>query len=91
MWLDLAMITVKIAELKNRLSEHLRRVEGGAELVVTDRDRPIAKIVPHGDARKRIRLRAPVRPFRAVRGKRYSPARWKIDSTALLLEERQKR
>ena len=85
------MIRVKIAELKNHLSEYLRRVESGADLVVTDRDRPIAKIVPHSGARASTRLRPPVRPFRTVRNKRYSPARWKVGSLDLLLEERQKR
>lgn len=37
---------IKIAGLKDRLSEHLRAVEKGAEVDVTDRDRPIARIVP---------------------------------------------
>ena len=42
------MKSVKIAELKDRLSEHLRAVEQGAEVVVADRNRPIARIVPIG-------------------------------------------
>jgi len=85
------MKTVKIAELKNHLSEHLRAVEAGAELVVTDRDRPIARIVPHGRGDRRVRIKRPTRSFSAVRGKRYAPAKWRISSTELLLEERQKR
>jgi prevent-host-death family protein len=42
------MKTVKIAELKDRLSEHLRAVERGAvaEVIVTDRNRPVARILP---------------------------------------------
>jgi prevent-host-death family protein len=40
------MKRVKIAELKSQLSKHLRAAEGGAEIEVTDRDRPIARIVP---------------------------------------------
>ncbi|MBI4260112.1 MAG: type II toxin-antitoxin system prevent-host-death family antitoxin, partial [Actinobacteria bacterium] len=40
------MKRVKIAELKDQLSKHLRAVERGAHVEVTDRDRPIARIVP---------------------------------------------
>lgn len=91
MWLNIAMKTVKIAELKNHLSEHLRAVEGGAEIVVTDRDRPIARIVPHKRNDRRVRLNRPARSFSTVRGKRYTPAKWRISSTELLMEERQQR
>lgn len=88
MWLDIAMKTVKIAELKDRLSEHLRAVEKGAEVVVTDRNRPIARIIPIGDSAHRIRIITPSRDFEDIRGRRYKPARWRISSTQLLLEER---
>lgn len=37
---------VSVRELKDRLSEFLRRVERGERLVVTDRKRPIAEIGP---------------------------------------------
>jgi prevent-host-death family protein len=41
--------TVNIAELKDRLSSFLHRVRAGEELVIRDRNLPIAKIVPlHG-------------------------------------------
>lgn len=85
------MKRVKIAELKNHLSEHLRAVEGGAELVVTDRDRPIARIVPHSRPERRVRVLPPTRAFSTVRGKRYASGKWKVSSTELLLEERQQR
>ena len=42
----MAMKRVGVAELKDQLSKHLRAVEAGAEVEVTDRDRPIARIVP---------------------------------------------
>ncbi len=41
------MITVKIAELKNGLSSFLLRVREGEELVVLDRNTPIARISPY--------------------------------------------
>lgn len=40
------MRTVNIADLKNNLSAHLKRVRAGEELLVKDRNRPIAKLVP---------------------------------------------
>ncbi|MHB8512334.1 MAG: type II toxin-antitoxin system Phd/YefM family antitoxin [Actinomycetota bacterium] len=85
------MSKVKIAELKNHLSEYLRRVERGAEIVVTDRDRPIARIVPVDKATASVRITPPSRPFSSIRSKRYKRAGWKISSTELLLEERRDR
>ena len=38
--------TVGIAELRQNLSEYLRRVERGERLVVTDRNRPVAELGP---------------------------------------------
>ncbi len=40
------MKTVGIAELKNRLSHYLDGVRRGEEVVIRDRNHPIAKIVP---------------------------------------------
>lgn len=37
---------VGIRELKNRLSEYLRRVKEGETIVVTERGRPVGRIVP---------------------------------------------
>jgi len=40
------MKTAKVSELKASLSEYLGRVKAGEEVVVTDRGRPIARLVP---------------------------------------------
>ena len=37
---------VRIGDLKNNLSAHLRRVRQGEEILVCDRETPIARIVP---------------------------------------------
>jgi prevent-host-death family protein len=37
---------VSVRELKDRLSEYLRRVEKGERVVVTDRKRPVAELGP---------------------------------------------
>lgn len=82
---------VRIAELKDRLSEHLRAVEKGAEVVITDRNRPIARIVPLTPADKRVRVVPSTRSFSSIRSRRHKPAGWRISSTELLLEERRER
>lgn len=38
--------TTNVVQLKSRLSEYLRRVKAGAELVITERGVPVAKLVP---------------------------------------------
>ncbi len=40
-------IEVKIAEFKSRLSEHLRSVRHGAEILIKDRETPVARVIPH--------------------------------------------
>jgi prevent-host-death family protein len=41
-----AMRSTNIADLRNRLTQYLKEVRAGEEIVVRDRQRPIAKIVP---------------------------------------------
>jgi len=40
------MKSVNITELKNRLSEYLNDVKAGEEILVRDRNQPVARIVP---------------------------------------------
>ena len=40
------METVNIAELKSNLSAYLEQVRNGAEFIVKDRNRPIARMMP---------------------------------------------
>ncbi len=77
---------------KDRLSEHLRAVEQGAEIIVTDRDRPIARIVPFRPQAP-IMVTPPKAPFASVRGKRWkrSRSRPSVSSTELLADERSER
>jgi len=67
------MKRVKIAELKDQLSRHLREVERGGEIEVTDRDRPIARIVPVTGDGDRVVVRA-VWGARRRRGPRLADA-----------------
>ena len=85
------MTTVKIAELKDRLSEHLRAVEQGGEVIVTDRNRPIARIVAITASRPIIKIFPPKVPFSSIRSAKRKPAKWAISSSELLAEERRER
>jgi prevent-host-death family protein len=40
------MRSANIAELRDRLTQYLREVRAGEEIIVRDRQRPIARIVP---------------------------------------------
>ena len=78
----MAMKRIKIAELKDHLSEHLRAVEGGIEMEVTDRARPIVRLVPVA-APATVTIAAAHRPFADVRGRRFRPARWRVSCPAI--------
>ena len=81
------MSDVRIADLKARLSEHLRSVRNGGTLTVLDRNTPVARIVPYAaqpleirKAKRRLRdLKLPPRPSR------------RTDSVSLLVEDRRRR
>jgi antitoxin (DNA-binding transcriptional repressor) of toxin-antitoxin stability system len=81
------MKTVRIADLKARLSEHLRSVRNGGTLTVLDRDTPVAQIVPYvaqplevRTATRRLRdLKLPPKPSK------------RTDSVSVLIEDRRRR
>ena len=52
------MRTVNVADAKAHLSEILTRIEGGVEVVITRRGRPIARLCPITQARKPIDFKA---------------------------------
>lgn len=52
---NVVMKTVGIADLKARLSEHLKWVRKGRTITVLDRDTPVAQIVPFGPAPVEVR------------------------------------
>ncbi|HLX46593.1 MAG TPA: type II toxin-antitoxin system Phd/YefM family antitoxin [Bryobacteraceae bacterium] len=57
------MQEVKIAELKARLSYYLRLAENGEEILVKDRERPIARVVALQGSKPRL----PIIPARLTR------------------------
>jgi prevent-host-death family protein len=80
---------VRIAELKAKLSEYLRAVQGGESIAVFDRNTAIAQLVPIPD-RPALRIRRPTvgspTPNKVPLPK---PLQLSVDILELLLEERQ--
>ncbi len=79
--------TVKVAELKARLSEYLRAVRRGHPVTVCDRDTPIARLVPYTTTGEALAVRQPIRALHDV--PMPPPLGRPVDSLAVLLEERQ--
>jgi prevent-host-death family protein len=90
LFLDVAIKTVGVAELKNNLSRYLRTVEAGGKIEVVNHNRPIARLVPIGAGSDR-HVRPAVRPFAAIRGRAYVPIDLPVEAVEVLLEERQTR
>jgi len=65
--------TTSVVELKARLSEHLRLVKAGHELVITERGVPVARVVPLDDGQRRS-----TRRLRLTRGGLMKPGRGKL-------------
>jgi antitoxin (DNA-binding transcriptional repressor) of toxin-antitoxin stability system len=84
---NMVMKTVRIAELKARLSEHLRSVRKGRTLTVLDRDTPIARIIPY--VVEPIEVRRATRRLRDV--KLPAPPATATDSLTILIDDRRRR
>jgi prevent-host-death family protein len=83
------MKQVRIADLKARLSEHLRAVRAGESIAVLDRDTPVAQLIPIREPRA-LRTRKPAQGSpRLYEIKVPKQSRLKVDVVELLLEERQ--
>ena len=81
------MSNVRIADLKARLSEHLRSVRNGTTLTVLDRDTPVAQIVPYAAQPLEVR-----KARRRPRNLKLAPKPSKrTDSLAVLLDDRRRR
>ena len=77
--------SVNVADLKSRLSYHLKRVEEGRELIVTAHKRQVARIIPVSEAG--LPVRGPARPVSDLR-KLKGIARKRVSAVTALLEDR---
>ena len=72
------MRTVNIGELKAKLSAHLQLVKNGEEVLVCERNKPVARIVPcqledHSEREQRLIARGVLVP---PKKKRKGPFKW---------------
>jgi antitoxin (DNA-binding transcriptional repressor) of toxin-antitoxin stability system len=85
----MVMKKVGVADLKARLSEHLRSVRAGRTLVVMDRETPIARIEPYEATSGRLVVRRPApgapKPNELVPP---DPVKLDVDIVEILLEDR---
>lgn len=68
-------VTVGVRDLKNQLSRYLDRVQHGEEVIVTDRGRPVARLIAldrSGDQLAALIASGDVRPPKS--GSRHRPA-----------------
>jgi prevent-host-death family protein len=77
---------IGIAELKAHLSETLRKVEDGASVVVLDRRRPVARLVPIESAKLRV-----TPPSQSHKSFDFGQAILTVDPVEALLLERRER
>jgi prevent-host-death family protein len=83
------MKSVKIATLKDELSMHVRAVERGASYIVTDRNRPVAQLIPlPSSAEESCEIVPASKPFAVARARRFKTTQKVFDSLALLQQER---
>ena len=83
--------SVNIAKLKAQLSRYLRSVRRGEEVIVTDRERRIAKVVPYQEPHAmKLEIRRAEDPSSLSRLK-FPPIKGAaVDSLSVLLEDRRK-
>lgn len=75
--------TVGIAELRQSLSQYLRRVESGERLIVTDHNKPVAELGPVSSGAELDRLIAAGRVSRPARTELPGPLRLDGDARGL--------
>lgn len=84
---NMVMKGVGIAELKARLSQHLREVRKGRSLTVLDRDTPVARIVPY--TAEPLEIRRATRALRDLESP--PPPASPTNSLTVLLDDRRRR
>jgi antitoxin (DNA-binding transcriptional repressor) of toxin-antitoxin stability system len=88
----MVMKSVRVADLKGHLSEHLRAVRRGYPLTVMDRDTPIAQILPYRADAANLGVRQPKPGVGRPKDFRLpEPLKLRRDAVTLLLADRRER
>ena len=87
------MVQVKIAEFRNQLSRYLKKVRQGGEVVITDRDTPIGRLVPYekDSDEEPFEMIPPKNGWGGLAKMKFTPTKYKGDIVDLLMEDRKKR
>lgn len=81
-----ADLPVRVAALKARLSEYLRAVKRGQQVVIYDRDTPVARLVPYVTVGDTLKIQPPLRALHTT--PLPLPVGRTINSLDVLLEDR---
>ncbi|KAB2841287.1 type II toxin-antitoxin system prevent-host-death family antitoxin [bacterium] len=86
------MIQVKVAEFRNKLSSYLKRVRLGAEVVITDRETPIGRLLPYREgAEEAFELEDPAKGFAGLAKLKAPTIKKNYQAVETLLAERRRR
>ena len=83
------IIQVKIGELRNRLSAYLKKMRQGAEIVISDRETPIGRLIPFGkeESEKNWTIIDPPKGYIGLAQLNYPPSSYSA-AEELLMERR---
>ena len=82
------MIAAKIFELKNRLSAYLREVKNGHEILIMERETPVAKMVPYSNRMRDFTVREPRGDLQGIKKIPRVKLRKRVDILKILEETR---
>jgi prevent-host-death family protein len=85
------MKTVKVSEVKAKLSAYLRGVRKGESVLIVDRTTPVAKLVPVEHSPDEVVILEPSGPTPALKKLKPVPLRKRVDILELLRESREQR
>lgn len=84
-------IKVKSSEFKAKMAAHLREVRKGREVIILDRDTPVAKVIPfQAKESSDVKIRPPLKPG-SLKNIKFKGVKAKIDVVKLLREDRDRR
>ena len=85
------MIPVNIALLKAKLSFYLGQVKQGNEILVMDRNTPVARMLPSSDRSQGLALVKAKRSPASLKALKFHAVKRRTNSVELLQEERDRR
>ncbi|MBI3298816.1 MAG: type II toxin-antitoxin system prevent-host-death family antitoxin [Elusimicrobia bacterium] len=85
------MVSVNIAVLKAKLSFYLAQVKQGNEILVMDRNTPVARLLPSAQRGRGLVISKARKSPASLKAMKFHPLKHRTDSTALLREDRDRR